>query len=268
MVQSDSLHLFHLYLPGGRPSFFHDITDDIKTPEQVAHCELHAFYGRDPSPPDVAKFRKDLHGRVSLAVRRECADEGFPFRFALSSGAFLAGFLAFSLLFRFTPLPFKLVAAIIIGIATYRAILGKYCGTQAVKDRSEALCARLDAVVFRESAFVVGVEELMDDYSRMSRDEMMQNALIGDKQVESDSELGPALCRFIEQRRRSRIPERLFKRLVRSKRLSKRDWKLVQSRCDDTFFPRELLALSVYLKLHHNYSDVTCSSKRIDSSSR
>ncbi|MCA1754836.1 MAG: hypothetical protein LC641_09115, partial [Spirochaeta sp.] len=127
---------------------------------------------------------------------------------------------------------------------------------------------RLDAVVFRESSFVVGVEELMDDFSRMSGDEMMQNALTGDKRVEPDSELGPALCRIIEQRRRSRIPERLFKRLIRSKRLSKRDWKLVQLRCDDSFFPRELLAMSLYLKLHHNYSDVTCSSRRIDSSSR
>lgn len=268
MAQSDSLHLFHLYLPGDRPSFFHDLAGDIQTPERIAHHELRAFYGRDPDPPEVAAFRKDLHDKISTAVRRECADTGFPVRFALSSAAFLVAFLVLSLLLRFTPLPFKLVAAVLTGIATYFSILRTKCGTESVKDRVDGLRGRLDAVIFRECGFIVAVEEFMDGLSTLSTDEMMSHALHGDTRLEADPELGPPLCRYIEQRRRSCIPERLYRKLLRAKRLSDRDWATLQSKCDDAYFPRELLALLLYFKLHHNYSDMTCSSKRIDSSSR
>ena len=268
MAQSDSLHLFHLYLPGGRPSFFHDLTGAIHTPERIAHNELRAYYGRDPDPPEVAEFRKELHHTIAHAVRRECADAGFPLRFVLSSAAFLAGFLILSLFFRFTPLPIKLVTAVLTGMATYLFILRKKCGGEGVKDRVEGLCGRLDAVVFRESSFIGAVEEYLDSLANMPTDQMMSHAIHGDKRLPSDSELGPPLCRYIEQRRRSRIPERLYRKLLRAKRLSDRDWVSLQSRCDADYFPPELLALLLYFKLHHNYSDITCSSKRIDSSSR
>jgi len=268
MAQSDSLYFFHLYLPGGHPSFFHDITADRQTPERVAHHKLQAFYGRDPNPPDVATFRKDLHHRISHAVRRECADAEFPVRFAVSSAAFLVSFLAFSLLFRFTPVPVRLIAAITAGTTTYLALLRKKCGSQAVKDRIGGLCSQLDLVVFHETRFIVAVEEIMEGFAGMSAEDMMYQAVSGEPMIESDSELGPPLCRYIEQRRRSRIPARIFRKLLRAKRLHTRDWKLLHSRCDDVYFPLELLALSLHFMAHHNYSDMTCSSKRIDSSSR
>lgn len=268
MAESDSLYLFHLYLPRGHFSFFHDIAGDKGTPEQVAQCELQAFYGRDPNPPDVALFRKELHGRISQAVQRECADAEFPIRFAVSSAAFLLGFLAFSFLFRFVMLPVKLIAAVMAGVATYVFLLRRKCGTQSVKDRIGGLCSRLDSVVFRESRFMVAVEELMDSFATMSGEDMMAQAISGTPQLESNSELGPPLSRYIEQRRRSHVPERIFRKLTRGKRLNERDWRVLESKCDDALFPFELLAVSLYFKLHHNYSDNTCSSKRIDSSSR
>jgi hypothetical protein len=162
MAEEEKTYIYHIYRKDGSSLLLHPLTLPAKVVEILEKTPLEGRYGKEPQVEVLSKLRDELYRQVELGVRHWVADQRFVPRFLISSAAFVAAYLFFSIVVR-DPVP--VIDEIVLGVA---AAVGTFlfigrrdlASSQAAKKRLD-LRQLVDRITFRESRFVKTVEEAL-----------------------------------------------------------------------------------------------------------
>lgn len=151
--------------------------------------ELKGYYGAEPRVESLTLLRNDLYRQIDTDIRNWINERRFIPRFLLAAGAFLITFFFLSLVIR-DPIPLvdEFLGSSAVGVFIFLIIGRRFEQSRTATERRIMLRAKVDGVVFTESAFVRKMEHLLEELEGQELERAGRlGSLTGRNDVETDS---------------------------------------------------------------------------------
>ena len=225
------IHIFHLYRKGGDSLFLHPFEKKNQLIPQLEQSTIVGHYGEEPRVEALTLFRNELYRMIETEVKNWVADAKFIPRFLLSAGVFLLSYMFLSFVVR-DPLPMldEVAIALALSIGSY-VLLGRrdLKSENALKKRI-ALRNKVDGIVFTESQFVHGLEELLQAKEGESPESLLRSLQQVEELTysEEDAEMARQALEYLEAKFQQGELKKTEKRIRRMEE-NKEDGRAVQS---------------------------------------
>ena len=171
--------IFHIYKGDGSSLFLHPFESADVLLNLDESVVIEGWYGKEPRIESLTMFRNQLYRLIETAVKDWVQDTKFIPRFIISAAVFLIVYFFTSFVIR-DPIPVidETVASLIASFGVYHMLSKRDQSSEKASRKRLKLRMLVDRIVFNESDFIKGFEDMLHYNESVEAEALVQSMLL------------------------------------------------------------------------------------------